>query len=70
MKLFATARKTLTVYASALTLGISAALSAAPAAAQDTFTWKVQSHWPAPAALTQTALAASNGFWKSELMAA
>mgnify|MGYP001365584704 CR=1 FL=1 len=46
MKLFATARKTLTVYASALTLGISAALSAAPAAAQDTFTWKVQSHWP------------------------
>ncbi|RBW51837.1 TRAP transporter substrate-binding protein DctP [Marinobacter sp. F3R11] len=46
MKLFAKARKTLTVYASALTLGITAALSAAPAAAQETFTWKVQSHWP------------------------
>ena len=41
MKLFATARKTLTVYASALTLGITVALSAAPAAAQDSFTWKV-----------------------------
>ncbi|MGM0571909.1 MAG: TRAP transporter substrate-binding protein DctP [Pseudomonadota bacterium] len=40
------ARKKLTVFASALTLGVSAALAAAPAAAQDTITWKVQSHWP------------------------
>ncbi len=47
MTLFAKARKTLTVYASALTLGISAALSATPAAAEDTYTWKVQVHWPA-----------------------
>ena len=40
-------RKSLTVFASALTLGVTAALTAAPAAAQDeTFTWKVQSHWP------------------------
>ena len=46
MNLFANARKSLTVYASALTLGISAAVAAAPAAAQETFTWKVQSHWP------------------------
>ncbi|MCK0162385.1 TRAP transporter substrate-binding protein DctP [Marinobacter sp. S6332] len=46
MNLFANARKTLTVYASALTLGVSAALAAAPAAAQETYTWKVQSHWP------------------------
>lgn len=47
MTLFAKARKTLTVYASALTLGISAAISATPAAAADTYTWKVQVHWPA-----------------------
>lgn len=41
------ARTKLTVIASALTLGVSAALIAAPAAAQDdTITWKVQSHWP------------------------
>src|SRR5690554_2453498 len=46
MNLFANARKTLTVYASALTLKVSAALTAAPAAAQETYTWKVQSHWP------------------------
>ncbi|MEH6560511.1 MAG: twin-arginine translocation pathway signal protein, partial [Marinobacter sp.] len=46
MNLFAKARKNLTVYASALTIGVSAVLSAAPAAAQETFTWKVQSHWP------------------------
>ncbi|KAA1174316.1 twin-arginine translocation pathway signal protein [Marinobacter salinexigens] len=46
MKLIANLRKTLTVYASALTLGTAAALSATPAVAQDTFTWKVQSHWP------------------------
>ncbi len=41
-------RKKLTVIASALTLGVSAALTVTPAAAQDneTFTWKVQSHWP------------------------
>ncbi|MBD3642354.1 MAG: TRAP transporter substrate-binding protein DctP [Marinobacter sp.] len=46
MNLIAQARKKLTVYASALTLGVSAALAATPAAAQDTVTWKVQSHWP------------------------
>jgi TRAP-type mannitol/chloroaromatic compound transport system substrate-binding protein len=46
MNLLTNARKNLAVYASALTLGISAALSAAPAVAQETFTWKVQSHWP------------------------
>ena len=39
-------RKKLTVIASALTFGVTAALSAAPAAAQDTITWRVQSHWP------------------------
>ncbi|SET41247.1 TRAP transporter substrate-binding protein DctP [Marinobacter segnicrescens] len=39
-------RKKLTVFASALTLGVSAALAVTPAAAQETFTWKVQSHWP------------------------
>lgn len=40
-------RKSLTGFASALTLGVTAALMASPAAAQDeTFTWKVQSHWP------------------------
>ncbi|HEY9121099.1 MAG TPA: TRAP transporter substrate-binding protein DctP [Marinobacter sp.] len=46
MKILSTARKTLTVYASALTLGLTAALASAPVAAQDTTTWKVQSHWP------------------------
>lgn len=46
MNLIMQARKKLTVYASALTLGVSAALAATPAAAQETFTWKVQSHWP------------------------
>jgi len=46
MNLIMQARKKLTVYASALTLGASAALAATPAAAQETFTWKVQSHWP------------------------
>ncbi|MFC4260872.1 TRAP transporter substrate-binding protein DctP [Marinobacter lacisalsi] len=41
-------RQSLTVFASALTLSLSAALIAAPASAQEeeTFTWKVQSHWP------------------------
>ena len=46
MTLVNNARKKLTVFASALTLGLSAALAATPAAAQDTVTWKVQSHWP------------------------
>lgn len=46
MNLITQARQKLTVYASALTLGVSAALAATPAAAQDTVTWKVQSHWP------------------------
>lgn len=40
-------RKSLTVFASALTLGITATLMAGTASAQEeTFTWKVQSHWP------------------------
>lgn len=39
-------RKKFTVFASALTLGISTALIASPAVAQDTIKWKVQSHWP------------------------
>ncbi|KMQ73077.1 TRAP transporter substrate-binding protein DctP [Marinobacter subterrani] len=46
MTLLTNARRKLTVFASALTLGLSATLVAAPAAAQETFTWKVQSHWP------------------------
>lgn len=46
MKMLTTARKALTVYASALTLGLTAALASAPAAAEKTYTWKVQSHWP------------------------
>ena len=46
MTLVNNARRKLTVFASALTLGLSAALAATPAAAQDTVTWKVQSHWP------------------------
>ncbi|SFR67529.1 TRAP-type mannitol/chloroaromatic compound transport system, substrate-binding protein [Marinobacter daqiaonensis] len=39
-------RRKLTVFASALTLGVTAALTVTPAAAQETITWKVQSHWP------------------------
>lgn len=46
MTLLTNARKQLTVFASALTLGFSAALATAPVAAQDTTTWRVQSHWP------------------------
>lgn len=46
MKMLTTARKTLTLYASALTLGLTAALASTPVAAQENFTWKVQSHWP------------------------
>ncbi|MBU2955039.1 TRAP transporter substrate-binding protein DctP [Marinobacter sp. F3R08] len=46
MTLLTNTRRKLTVFATALTLGVSAALVATPAAAQDTFTWKVQSHWP------------------------
>ncbi|KEF29973.1 TRAP transporter solute receptor [Marinobacter nitratireducens] len=46
MKLIANIRKNLTAYASAFTLGAATILSAGPAAAQETFTWKVQSHWP------------------------
>ena len=44
--MFKNVRKKLTVFASALTLGVSAAIVVTPVAAQDTFTWKVQSHWP------------------------
>ena len=44
--MFNNVRKKLTVFASALTLGVSAAIAVTPVAAQDTFTWKVQSHWP------------------------
>ncbi|MFL1403785.1 TRAP transporter substrate-binding protein DctP [Marinobacter sp. M1N3S26] len=40
-------RKSLTVFASALTLGVTATMMAGTASAQEeTFTWKVQSHWP------------------------
>ncbi|MDC0661163.1 TRAP transporter substrate-binding protein DctP [Marinobacter sp. SS21] len=46
MNAFSTLRQKLTVYASALTLGIGAAITAAPASAEEIFTWKVQSHWP------------------------
>ncbi|MEX2473687.1 TRAP transporter substrate-binding protein DctP [Marinobacter sp.] len=46
MKMLSTARKSLTIYASALTLGLGAAFASAPAAAEESFTWKVQSHWP------------------------
>jgi len=46
MNFFAKAHTTLTAYASVLTLGACATLIAAPAAAQETFTWKVQSHYP------------------------
>ncbi|MDX1552699.1 MAG: TRAP transporter substrate-binding protein DctP [Marinobacter sp.] len=46
MKMLTTAKRTLTVYASALTLGLTAALASAPVTAEETFTWKVQSHWP------------------------
>ncbi len=46
MTLLTNTRKKLTVFASAITLGLSAALVATPAAAQDAVTWKVQSHWP------------------------
>lgn len=46
MKMLTTARKTLTIYGTALTLGLTAALASAPAAAEKTYTWKVQSHWP------------------------
>nr|WP_264753980.1 hypothetical protein [Marinobacter sp. ANT_B65] len=46
MKILTRYRKKLAVYASAITLGVSAALIASPAAAQETVTWKVQSHWP------------------------
>lgn len=46
MKMLTHYRKKLAVYASAITLGVSAALVASPAVAQESFTWKVQSHWP------------------------
>ncbi len=44
MKMLTTARKNLTVYGSALTL--AAALTSTAVAAEETYTWKVQSHWP------------------------
>jgi len=50
MNLFSRACHTLTLYASALTIGVSVALAATPVVAQDdseeTWTWKVKSHWP------------------------
>jgi TRAP-type C4-dicarboxylate transport system substrate-binding protein len=46
MKTLTHYRKKLAIYTSAITLGVSAALAVSPAAAQETFTWKVQSHWP------------------------
>lgn len=46
MNLFSLTRRKFLVFASAMTLGVSASLSAVPASAQETVTWKVQSHWP------------------------
>jgi TRAP-type C4-dicarboxylate transport system substrate-binding protein len=46
MNLFSLTRRKFFVFASAMTLGVSASLSAIPANAQETVTWKVQSHWP------------------------
>lgn len=46
MKMPINARNTLTIYGSALILGLTAALASAPVAAEETYTWKVQSHWP------------------------
>lgn len=46
MNAFNNLRRKMTVYASALTLGIGVALSSTPASAEESFTWKVQSHWP------------------------
>ncbi|MDX1817927.1 MAG: TRAP transporter substrate-binding protein DctP [Marinobacter sp.] len=46
MNLFSLTRRKFFVFASAMTLGVSASLSAVPASAQETVTWKVQSHWP------------------------
>lgn len=45
MKTFTSLRKKLTVLASTITLGLSVTL-AGNAQAEETFTWKVQSHWP------------------------
>lgn len=45
MKTFTSLRKKLTVFASAITLGLSVTL-AGNAQADETITWKVQSHWP------------------------
>lgn len=39
-------RKKLTVLASAVTFGVAAMLSTAPATANESITWRVQSHWP------------------------
>lgn len=46
MSFFTKTGKKLALSVSALTIGISAVLSTAPAIAKETFTWKVQSHWP------------------------
>ncbi|MBE02017.1 TRAP transporter substrate-binding protein DctP [uncultured Marinobacter sp.] len=46
MNLFSLTRRKFLVFTSAMTLGVSASLSAVPASAQETVTWKVQSHWP------------------------
>lgn len=45
MRMLTHLRNKLTRYASALTLGLAAAIAITPASA-DTITWKVQSHWP------------------------
>lgn len=39
-------RKKLTVFATAITFGVTAAFSAAPVVADESVTWRVQSHWP------------------------
>ncbi len=46
MNLFSLTRRKFLVFTSAMPLGVSASLSAVPASAQETVTWKVQSHWP------------------------
>ncbi len=54
--MFNNVRKKLTIIASALTLGVSATLAVSPVAAQETFTWKVQSHWPGSSSSYQDSL--------------
>lgn len=56
MKILTHYRKKLVIYASAITLGVAGALVVSPAAAQETFTWKVQSHYPSSSVSYQDSL--------------